>query len=85
VGQLPVLRPGEAFAYMSGCELASTKGFMKGHFYMATVPENTPCADLSVNVAAFESPDRFQVTVNPFLLEAAAVSTPGPSQDTSSR
>lgn len=41
VGQLPVLLPGQVFEYMSGTDLATPKGIMKGHLYMARVPSNT--------------------------------------------
>jgi uncharacterized protein affecting Mg2+/Co2+ transport len=41
VGQLPVLLPGQAFEYMSGTDLVTPRGTMKGHLYMAIVPTNT--------------------------------------------
>ena len=72
MGQLPVLRPGEAFEYTSGCELETAKGVMKGRFYFAKVPPDTPSATTNTSVAAFESPDRFDVAVKPFPLEATA-------------
>lgn len=36
VGQQPVLRPGEAFEYTSGCTIASPVGTMKGSYQMVT-------------------------------------------------
>ena len=70
MGQLPVLRPGEAFEYMSGCELGTARGVMQGSFYLAKVPLDTPSATLNTSVAAFKSPDRFDIGVKPFPLEA---------------
>jgi ApaG protein len=32
VGQQPILQPGEVYSYMSGCELSSEIGFMKGYY-----------------------------------------------------
>mmetsp|Transcript_4722 Transcript_4722/g.8912 ORF Transcript_4722/g.8912 Transcript_4722/m.8912 type:complete len:567 (-) Transcript_4722:968-2668(-) len=52
VGQLPVLRPGQAFEYVSGTDLATPAGTMKGHFYMATVPEKTKSAKSGDDVVA---------------------------------
>lgn len=34
VGKQPTLRPGEAFAYTSGCELATPFGVMEGSYQM---------------------------------------------------
>jgi len=72
VGQLPVLQPGEAFEYMSGCELATSRGFMRGSFHFAKVPTETPSATLNTPIDAFSSADRFEVQVNPFELVAIA-------------
>jgi len=41
VGHLPVIKPGETFEYMSGCELSSKRGVMGGQFYMKLVNEDT--------------------------------------------
>ena len=79
-----MLRPGDAFEYMSGCELVHPRGEMKGFFFFAPVPENTPSSTLNTTVEAFGSPDRFQVTVNPFPLEAAVSSAAGTSGASSS-
>lgn len=32
IGQQPILKPGEAFEYSSGCDLNSELGFMKGYY-----------------------------------------------------
>jgi len=69
-----VLRPGMAFEYMSGCDLATEHGLMSGCFHFARVPSDTPPALVGMtNVEAF-SPDselpRFEVPVQPFRLEA---------------
>lgn len=70
VGQLPVLRPGQVFEYMSGTDLTSTKGTMKGHFYMARVPSDTHSAKTGDHVKALKGDDKFEVEVAPFPLEA---------------
>jgi len=41
VGHLPVLHPGEAFCYTSGCELETETGSMEGCFHMAVVDPAT--------------------------------------------
>jgi ApaG protein len=38
VGQHPVLHPGQVFEYMSGTDLATPRGTMTGHLYMARAP-----------------------------------------------
>ena len=76
-----MLRPGDAFEYMSWCELGTAKGLMKGSFHLAPVPENTPSATLENTVAAFASAERFEVTVNPFPLESATAASQGPPRD----
>jgi ApaG protein len=55
VGQFPVLQRGQAFEYMSGCEIASPTGVMKGCFHFRD----------SVDDALFEVP------VEPFLLRSS--------------
>ena len=37
VGEQPVLNPGEAFEYTSGCPLSTNSGFMAGHYKMCTM------------------------------------------------
>ena len=71
VGHLPVLRPGQCFEYMSGTDLATKKGVMKGHFYVAAVPPDTPSLKSGDNVdELLENFETFEATVEPFLLEA---------------
>ena len=70
MGQLPVIKPGEAFEYMSGCELETPKGTMEGSFHLAKVPSDTPSAMIGNTIPAFSSPDKFEVPVKPFPLEA---------------
>jgi len=41
VGHLPVLGPGEVFEYMSGADIATLTGAMKGSFHMAKVDMQT--------------------------------------------
>ncbi len=41
VGQKPVLRPGDAFTYTSGCPLARPSGQMEGTYEMATTSGDT--------------------------------------------
>ena len=65
-----MLHPGDAFEYMSSCQVQTAKGIMQGNFSMAPVPLETPSAQIGTRVPAFSSPQKFQVTVNPFPLEA---------------
>jgi ApaG protein len=61
VGQFPVLQRGQAFEYMSGCELATPTGVMKGCFHFRDSSDD----------ALFEMP------VEPFrLLSSTAVEQP---------
>ena len=52
VGQLPVLQPGQVFEYVSGTDLTTPRGTMKGHLYMAKVPHKTQSARSGDNVKA---------------------------------
>lgn len=75
VGHLPVIRPGEVFEYMSGCDLATNTGKMHGKFYMAMVDSETVSSKLGdSNVAALkldkDSEKKFDLNVGSFLLEA---------------
>ena len=70
VGKHPVLGPGQFFEYMSGCDLATEVGLMKGSFHFATVPAGTPSASVGQAVPALENAEqRFEVPVSPFPLE----------------
>lgn len=73
VGHLPVLRPGQVFEYMSGTDLLGTKGIMKGHFYMARVPDDRHSAKAGDNVEALKAGDKFEVEVASFPLEAGVM------------
>jgi ApaG protein len=52
VGQFPVLQRGQAFEYMSGCELATPTGLMKGCFHFRDASDDA----------------QFEVPVEPFRL-----------------
>lgn len=68
VGHLPVLREGQVFEYMSGCELSHPTGCMSGLLHMARVnPSTTQSAVVGDPVEAFDYP-QFQVVVQPFSL-----------------
>ena len=54
IGKKPVIKPGEAFSYSSGCLLASPIGAMKGHF----------------NTVNFTSTKTFKVLIPTFKLSA---------------
>ena len=54
IGKKPVIKPGEAFSYSSGCLLASPIGAMKGHF----------------NMVNFTSTKTFKVLIPSFKLSA---------------
>ena len=70
VGHLPVIHPGQVFEYMSGCELGSYEGHMKGSFHMAMVDKRTRSALVGDPVQAFKLPAerRFELPVAPFKL-----------------
>lgn len=53
VGQFPILEGGQAFEYMSGCELSSATGVMKGCYHFRDV----------------ESDAYFEIAVEPFPLQ----------------
>ena len=41
IGQQPILLPNESFEYISGCELISSIGSMKGKFHFKNLDSNT--------------------------------------------
>lgn len=49
VGEQPLIGPGERFEYTSGCPLATTSGFMTGHYRM----EGTAGVYFDVEIPAF--------------------------------
>lgn len=72
VGKHPVLAPGQVFEYMSGCDLATPTGLMKGAFHFAWVPAGTPPASVGQAIRALDeafADQRFEVPVTPFPLE----------------
>ncbi len=75
VGHLPVIRPGCAFEYMSGCELGSLTGTMGGCFHMAIVDADTECGQVGDPIDAFNLPkeNHFEMKVEPFKLIAEEV------------
>ena len=67
---MPVLRPGQVFEYMSGVELATSTGIMKGHFYMAKVSENVSSAKSGDDVEAIRlKQEPIEVAIGPFPLK----------------
>ena len=66
---MPVLRPGQVFEYMSGVDLATPTGTMKGHFYMAKVAEGTISAKSGDDVESIRLQDPLEVTIAPFPLK----------------
>ena len=70
VGQLPVLQPGQVFEYMSGADLATTRGEMRGHFYMAKVSDDAKSANSGDDVQSISDEDKFEAIVAPFPLLA---------------
>lgn len=53
IGEQPLLKPGESFDYISGCELVSEFGYMKGFYTFKNLVDNT----------------HFEATIPPFSLE----------------
>ena len=54
VGEQPVLKPGERFRYTSGAPLATSSGFMRGHYGMRASGGETFAA--SIPAFALDSP-----------------------------
>lgn len=70
VGYLPVIHPGQAFEYMSGCELSTVTGTMSGCFHMAEVEKDTKSAQVGDPIGAFDLPkeNHFEMQVLPLQL-----------------
>ena len=49
VGEQPVLEPGDAFEYTSGCPLGTDSGFMVGHYTMQSANNST----FNIDIPAF--------------------------------
>ncbi len=54
VGEQPILRPGEAFRYTSGCPLTTPSGIMVGSYRM--VDENGRAFDVDIPAFSLDSP-----------------------------
>lgn len=54
VGQQPVLQPGSAFEYTSGCPLTTPSGMMQGAYRL--VDENGETLDVIIPLFALDSP-----------------------------
>lgn len=50
VGQQPVIEPGESHEYVSGCNLKTDMGTMKGLYYMKRIVDND---EFEVNIPEF--------------------------------
>lgn len=72
VGHLPVIRPGEIFEYMSGCELSTETGSMRGCLHLAIVDPVTESAYVGDPIDAFQLPEEkhFEIPVESFNLIA---------------
>ena len=56
---------------MSGADLATTRGEMHGHFYMARVPDDAQSAKSGDDVQSIiNESDKFEAIVAPFMLVA---------------
>lgn len=55
VGKQPLLRPGEAFTYTSGCPLTAPSGMMGGHYGMIDIDGHLPFT-VVVPTFALDSP-----------------------------
>ncbi len=54
VGEQPILRPGDAFRYTSGCPLSTSSGIMEGAYRM--VDENGRSFDVAIPAFSLDSP-----------------------------
>ena len=54
VGEQPVLHPGDAFEYTSGCPLSTSSGFMVGHYTMQA--QNAETFDVNIPAFALDTP-----------------------------
>uniref|UniRef100_A0A7S1ZQQ2 ApaG domain-containing protein n=1 Tax=Ditylum brightwellii TaxID=49249 RepID=A0A7S1ZQQ2_9STRA len=69
VGHLPVLKPGQIFEYMSGCELTTPTGTMGGSFYMSRVSTQTKSCTIG-DPMDMNMEHQFLMNVEPFALIA---------------
>jgi ApaG protein len=56
VGEEPVIMPGNAFTYTSGCPLSTPSGIMVGSYQMQT--EDGHMLDVAIPAFSLDSPDR---------------------------
>ena len=75
VGHLPVIRPGEAFEYISGCDLHTLTGTLSGSFYMTEVDDDAESCQVGDPTNAFDLPKErhFEMEVLPVKLVADEV------------
>ena len=55
VGETPVIRPGETYAYTSGCPLTTPSGIMVGHYGM--VSPDGEAFDIAIPAFSLDSPE----------------------------
>ena len=68
VGHLPVLHPSQVFEYVSGCELLTRNGTMRGCFHMAHVSPDTKSGVVGDVIP--HDLETFEMPVHPFRLVA---------------
>lgn len=51
VGEQPIIEPGKSYVYVSGCNLKTEIGSMKGHYVMQRLVDET---NFNVDIPAFE-------------------------------
>ena len=59
VGKQPVLKPGEAFEYTSGCPLKTPSGIMVGHYEMRT--DGGEAFEVAIPAFSLDLPDEERV------------------------
>ena len=59
VGEQPILNPGDAFQYTSGCPLRTPSGFMVGHYTMQS--ESGEKFDIDIPAFALDLPDAVRI------------------------
>ncbi|MEL6292474.1 MAG: Co2+/Mg2+ efflux protein ApaG, partial [Pseudomonadota bacterium] len=55
IGKMPVIQPGESFAYTSGCPLPTSSGIMVGHYEMVLPSGDT--FNCQVPAFSLDAPD----------------------------
>ena len=59
VGQTPLIAPGSAYEYHSGCPLGTPSGSMTGHYVMER--EDGTCFDIAIPHFSLDTPDPARV------------------------